>query len=196
MNRLDDDLRCEEALEILEPYVDGDLPPAEASRLRAHLECCGSCAAELELAARIQRELRTLPELDCPPEVWERVHRAGRGEVVPFPSQSRAGRRVARIGAAAAVLALALGGGALFLQNQRQPSRPTPEQIAQATAEAKLALAYLGKATRRASLDLRDDVLQKRLVLPATRSVSRSLDGIPSLAAEPATPAKGAQKEL
>jgi len=121
--------------------------------------------------------------------VLEKVQRTGGGKVVPFPLRSRAGLRVA---AAAAVLALALGGGALFLRlQQQQPSGPTPEQIAQATAEAKLALAYLGKATRRASLDLRDDVLQKRLVLPATRSVSRSLDGIPSLA-----PVRNAGKEL
>lgn len=193
MNRTDDDLRCEEALELLEPYVDGDLSPREAARLRFHVERCGSCAAELELATRIQRELRSLPELECPPEVLERVHRAGRGGVVPFPSRPHPGLRIA---AAAAVLALTVGGGALFLHVQRQPSQPTPEQIAQATAEAKLALAYFGKATRRASLDLRDDVLQKRLVLPATRSVSRSLDGIPSLAAEPATPVRGAGKEL
>lgn len=193
MNRTTDDLHCEEALELLEPYVDGDLSPMEASRLRFHVERCGSCAAELALATRIQRELRSLPELECPPEVLERVQLGGRGKVVPFPSRPQAGWRIV---AAAAVLALALGGGALFLQIQRQPSQPTPEQIAQATAEAKLALAYLGKATRRASLDLRDDVLQKRLVLPAARSVSRSLDEIPSLAAEPATPARGAGKEL
>jgi anti-sigma factor (TIGR02949 family) len=194
MIRPEDDLRCEEALELLEPYLDGDLSPAGASRLRAHLERCPSCAAELDLAAKIQRELRALPELDCPPEVLERVLRAGRGEVVPFQPRTRAAGL--RIAAAAALVALTVGGGALFLYLQRPSSQPTPEQIAQATAEAKLALAYIGKTTRRASLDLRDDVLQKRLVLPATRSVSRSLDEIPSLAAEPAAPVRRAGKEF
>ena len=80
-----------------------------------------------------------------------------------------------RLAAAAAVLALAVGGGALFFQIQRPSDQPSPEQIAQATAEAKLALAYLGKATRRASDDLREEVIAKRLVVPATRGVSRSL---------------------
>jgi anti-sigma factor RsiW len=177
MNRLQDP-HCEVALEALEPYLDGDLPPAEAARLREHLECCPDCAAELELAARIQRELRSLPELDCPPEVLERVRRTGRGEVVPFaPRRFAAGFRIA---AAAAVLALAVGGGILFLHVQRQTERPTPQEIAQATREARFALAYLGKVTRRASLGVRDEVFEKRLVAPAVRSVSRSLGGPPA----------------
>src|SRR4030095_5011266 len=58
---MNQELRCDEALEILEAYLDGDLPAAEASRVREHLERCPACAAELELAGRIQRELRSLP---------------------------------------------------------------------------------------------------------------------------------------
>jgi anti-sigma factor (TIGR02949 family) len=175
MNRHQHDPSCDEALDLLEPYVDGDLPVDEASRLRSHLERCASCAAELELATRIQSELRALPELDCPPEVLEKVRRAGRGEVVPFVPRPRS--TGLRIAAAAAMLTLTLGGGALFLRLQRQPAQPSPEEIAQATQEAKIALAYIGKVTRRASTDLREEVLQKRLIEPAARGVSRSLGG-------------------
>jgi anti-sigma factor (TIGR02949 family) len=177
MIRPDHDLHCEEALDWIEPYLDGDLPEDEAARLRGHLAGCSACAAELELATRIQNELRSFPQLDCPPEVLERVRREGRGVVVPFKPRT-VGPRLA---AAAAVLALAVGGGALFLQIQRPSDQPNPEQIAQATADAKLALAYLGKATRRASDDLREEVIAKRLVVPATRGVSRSLGEIPDL---------------
>jgi anti-sigma factor (TIGR02949 family) len=171
MNRPHDALPCEEALDLLEPYLDGDLPPGEMDRVRRHLEVCPACAAELSLAARIQRELRALPQPDCPPEVIERVRQAGRGEVVPFPVRERAPRW--RIAAAAALVALAVGGGALgvHLQHVRQQQ----EQVAQATREARLALAYFGKVTRKAGLDVRDEVLEKRLVVPVARSVSRSL---------------------
>jgi anti-sigma factor RsiW len=162
MSPSEHDLRCEEAREILEPYLDGDLSAAEASRLGEHLERCPSCAAALELATRIQRELRNLP---------------GFGEVVPFRARHRA--TGLRLAAAAAMLSLIVGGGALFLHLQRRTDRPSPAEIAQATQEARLALAYFGKVTRRASLDLRDEVLEKRLVAPATRSVSRSLGEIP-----------------
>ncbi|HEY4595496.1 MAG TPA: zf-HC2 domain-containing protein, partial [Thermoanaerobaculia bacterium] len=107
MNRPHDALSCEEALDLLDPYLDGDLPPGEMDRVRRHLDGCPACAAELSLAARIQRELRALPQPDCPPEVIERVRRAGRGAVVPFPSGERAPRW--RIAAAAALVALAVG---------------------------------------------------------------------------------------
>jgi hypothetical protein len=83
------------------------------------------------------------------------------------------------------MLTLTLGGGALFLRLQRQPDPPSPEEIAQATQEAKIALAYIGKVTRRASTDLREDVLQKRLIEPAARGVSRSLGGTQQSQKEP-----------
>jgi anti-sigma factor (TIGR02949 family) len=170
---------CDEALDLLDPWLDGDLPPEEAGRLQAHLDRCPTCAAELALAGRIQRELRALPQPDCPPELIQRVVRTGRGEIVPFPSRNR----MKRIRIAAAVLVLAVGGGSLFVHLQNQQRQPSPEQVAQATRDARLALAYLGKVTRKAGLDVRDEVLEKRLVVPAARSVSRSLGEIP--AAEP-----------
>lgn len=189
---MNQELRCEEALDILEPYLDGDLPAAEASRLREHLERCPDCAAELELAGRIQRELRSLPEHDCPPEVIERVRQSGRGEVVPFRPRERVlGLRLA---AAAALLALAIGGGALFFRFQ-QADRPSPQEIAQATAEARYALAVIGKVTRRTRLNLQDDVFQKRLVEPATRGVSRSLGEIPRSAVPPSASGRRLDKE-
>jgi anti-sigma factor (TIGR02949 family) len=171
MNRPHDALSCAEALDLLEPYLDGDLPPGEADRVRRHLEACPACAAELALAARIQSELRALPQPDCPPEVIERVRRAGRGEVVPFPFREGAPRW--RIAAAAALIALAVGGGSLFVHLQHVQQQR--EQVAEATREARLALAYFGKVTRKAGLDVRDEVLEKRLVNPVARSVSRSL---------------------
>lgn len=174
MTHTHDDPRCEEALDRIEPYLDGDLSGEEADRLREHLGRCPACAAELQLAERIQRELRALPQLDCPPEVLERVERASRGEVVAFrPRPPRRGAGL-RLLAAAALLALSAGGGALFFRLQKPPD-PSPEEIAQATDDAKLALAYLGKATRRASAGLQREVLAKRLVVPATRGVARSL---------------------
>jgi hypothetical protein len=152
---------------------------------------CPSCAAELELAAKIQRELRRLPLLDCPPEVVERARDSSGGAVVPFRPRQRA--LALRLAVAAALL-LAVGGAVLFLRVQRpQPSR---REIAQATAEARIALAYLGKVTRRTSLNLRDDVLQKRLVEPAGRSVSRSLGEMSSLTAEPDPAGGRSGKEL
>ena len=170
--RSDDFLSCEAALDLIEPSLDGDLDAGEEARLRAHLAACAACAAELAFAQRVQRELRALPQPEVPPELLARVVQAGRrGEVIPFPQPQRTGRL--RIAAAAALVALAVGGGSLFVHLQHVQHQR--EQVAQATREARLALAYFGKVTRKAGLDIRDEVLEKRLVIPVTRSVSRSL---------------------
>src|SRR3954449_2802373 len=119
MTRPDEPLHCDEALDLLEPFLDGDLSPAESARLQAHLSGCAACAAELALARRVQAGLRALPQPDCPPELLARVLAAGRGEVVAFPSRARTLRTVrGRIAAAAAVAALAVGGGSLFVHFQ------------------------------------------------------------------------------
>jgi len=188
MNRIDDDLTCYDALELIEPFVDGDLEGAEAARLRSHLAGCHACAAELALAERIQRELRALPQLDCPPEIVERVRREG-AQVLPFrsPVRPRGAGLPFRIAAAAALLALALWGGALFIRSQQRPRQPSAAEVARATQEARYALAYLGKVSRQASFDVRDDVLARRVVLPAAQSVSHTI-GL-SLDAAPEKPA-------
>jgi anti-sigma factor (TIGR02949 family) len=181
MIRADETMSCDEARELLEPWLDGDLPAGEAARVRAHLDHCAECTTELDLAALIQRELRSLPQHDCPPEVLQRVLDTGRGEVVPFEAPRRAHTGAAkgfRIAVAAALLA-AIVGGLSFLIPERSPANPSPAEVAQATREARLALAYVGQVTRRAGLGLRDDVLRHRLIDPTTRSV-RGLGAFPT----------------
>jgi anti-sigma factor (TIGR02949 family) len=170
---------CDEVCEVLEPYLDGDLPRDEAERVRAHVASCAACAAELALAEAVQRELRALPELDCPPEVLERI-RASRpqgAEVVPL-RRAWQPSRAARIASIAAALALTVGGTAFLLQ-PRPPAQPSAAEVARATEEARFALAYLGQVNRKAGLDLREDVFEKRLVAPAAENVSRSLEALP-----------------
>lgn len=184
-------LPCDEALDLLEPHLDGDLTPEESARLRRHLEGCAACAAELALAGRVQAGLRALPQPDCPPELLARVLETGRGEVVAFPARVRTFRN--RFAAAAAVAALAVGGGSLFLhlQQRAETRQAQAAQVAEATREARLAFAYIGKATRKAGLDVRDEVLQKRLVAPAAQALSRLSNDLPN----PASPAGEPRQE-
>ncbi len=197
---------CAVVLPLLEPYLDGELSPAETARVREHLARCPDCAAELRLAEAIQRGLRQLPALDAPPAVLMRVRAAALSEmpempetpvpaaVLPFERPSPrlrrppSGRpRPALAAALAAALVLALLGTLLLFQlRSPQPPQPTaataatpatPADIARATAEARYALACVGRASRRAGLELKDEVLPEHLVAPAARSLSRSLGG-------------------
>jgi anti-sigma factor RsiW len=200
---------CVAVLPLLEPYLDGELSPAEAARVREHLAHCPGCAAELRLAEAIQAGLRRLPALDAPPAVLMRVRAAALSEtpetperserpvpaaVLPFerpapelrrPASGRPRPALATVLAAALVLAL-LGTLLLFQLRSPQPSQPTaataataatPADIARATEQARYALACVGRASRRAGLELKDEVLPEHLMAPAVRSLSRSLGG-------------------
>jgi anti-sigma factor RsiW len=144
-------LRCDEALDLLEPSLDGELTPGDAARLRAHLFGCPSCTRELALARRIQGELRALPLSEVLP-------------AVPPEVRALAGGGGARALLAAAMLAMTVG-GALFLEQARlhpaPPPGPSTADVARATAEARFALAYIGKVSRHAGLDLRDGLRRR-----------------------------------
>jgi anti-sigma factor RsiW len=154
-------MRCDEALDRIETFLDGELASDEEARLRDHLTGCRSCAAERALAVKIQRELRALAP-------------ARQGVVVPFPRPAGRGQSM-RIFLAAAVLSLTVGGALFLAQIRIRPAQPVqaaessgptePADIARATAEARFALAYIGKVSRHTGLDLRDGILRRRMPL-------------------------------
>jgi anti-sigma factor RsiW len=155
-------LLCDAALEWIDPSLDGELAAAEEARLRDHLAGCPSCAAEMDLAVKIQRELRALAPVR-------------RGVVVPIARPARpagAGRGLLM----AAMLVLTLGGTVFLAQIRVRPAgsvqvaaKPaTAEDVTRATAEARYALAYIAKVSRHTSLDLRDGILRRRLPLTST----------------------------
>jgi anti-sigma factor RsiW len=168
----DIEMGCERVLELLEAYVDGDLAPAEGAAVRRHLAACASCAAELELALAVKQGLRALPQPVCPPAVLAAVKQRGRAEVVPLRARRPAVAWV-RWAAAAAILA-AVASGLFFLM---QPSRPATQtaEVERATYEARLALAYIGEASRKAGLSVRHEVFEERVVSPTARSLARML---------------------
>ena len=166
----------------LEPYLDGDLDAGDADRLRAHLAACSTCAAEARPRPAGPARAARPAAAGVPAGAAGAGGPDGarRGRALP----AARGRSVLRwIAAAAAVVALAVGGGSLFVHLQHVQQQR--EQVAQATREARLALAYFGKVTRRTSLDVRDEVLRKRLVIPVTRDASQSLSRVMDAAGEP-----------
>ena len=67
-------MKCEVCLELLEEYLDGELPAADQEQIRGHLITCAACAAsfttltaEQELFSRYDREV------EVPPFLWTRI---------------------------------------------------------------------------------------------------------------------------
>jgi len=68
---------CQEVLQRIELYLDGELGDEHCMGIEIHLSGCGSCMHRLEF----RREVRSLIRRKCgqeavPPEVVERIRRA------------------------------------------------------------------------------------------------------------------------
>ena len=176
---------CETVLESFEAYLDGDLAAADAAAVEAHLASCESCAAEHRLATAVHRELRALPQLDAPSAVLRTVLREMAGS--RFRRVGSSAGRPAGEALAAAVLAVVIGAGLWqgWLRDAVETPATDPVVVAQATEEARYALAYLQRVSRRAGLMLRDDLLIERVVRPTARSLSRSLSPLAVPASRP-----------
>lgn len=97
-------MRCSES-DRIQDYLDGELTPPAAARMRAHVAGCGRCAAELALYARVFESLSLTPAFDPGPALAERVLSH------VLPSQRRRRRRIAQLGwAYAGLVALTLSG--------------------------------------------------------------------------------------
>lgn len=188
MPKLLDEMDCPQILERLEAFADGDLHRDESSAVASHLADCPTCRKEHALALAIRDELRSLPELDMPAaaraRVLEQIGEPGRldraGEALQtFWLQPR------WVGVAAAAALVALVGIALLLRPDTATTPlATDPAVAQATLEARYALALVGSVNRRAGLELRDKVLKTRVVEATKRgldqSLERALDSVPA----------------
>jgi anti-sigma factor RsiW len=170
-----DPMTCQELESRIEALVDGDLGKPEAESLGLHIARCPGCSRRYQLAVDIRRELRELPELETPAHILEAVLERSRRR----SSRRRAWNalwQTPRPVRVALAVAAALGALAIFLPRQMPPSQPAPSaELIHATEEARLALAYLDKVTERTAQNIHHDVFQRHVVLPAARSLSRSL---------------------
>jgi hypothetical protein len=193
---------CRAVRELLEGYLDGELPEHEAERLARHVEAvrspsaiatpgCADCARELRRAERLRAELRSLPAEPCPDEVVARVLAVARRE------PSGAGARTLRWRPAAGAAhwlrlgAVAAAAAALLWLGVRAVDGPAPraesvqadlysaEELARAEEELRLALSYVAAISRRSALTLRDDVLVGEVLQPSADALERAFGGQP-----------------
>jgi anti-sigma factor RsiW len=63
----DDELACQELVEIVSYYLEGALPKADRERFEAHLEICEGCRRYLDQMRTTIRVVGTLSEDDLDP---------------------------------------------------------------------------------------------------------------------------------
>jgi anti-sigma factor RsiW len=168
---------CDSIQNDLETYLDGAVSSERVQQIEAHLQDCHVCMTQIHLAKEIQNELRALPELDAPAPVIQSISDQTARSAKPRPSLAVLLDRWSRPAWATLALAcLALVVGLVVLnQGSTVPEQPDEAAIAQATAEARYALAQVGFATRKAGVAVRDRALRDHLVNPTQESISQAL---------------------
>jgi anti-sigma factor RsiW len=62
MGELDEDMACQELVELVTDYLEGCLAPAERARFEKHLATCSGCQTYLEQMRITLRALGQVPE--------------------------------------------------------------------------------------------------------------------------------------
>ncbi len=161
---------CREVEDRLEAFVDGELDLDAAIAVEGHLAGCAACREQHQRAVAVRDGLRTMPELDTPEHVLAAVRNATAAESAQRPTSSP---KWAWRTAAAAALVVAAASGVLWWHGAHRPQPAPSAQVAEATAEARLALGYLAGISRRAGIDATRAALVSNLLEPALRSVGR-----------------------
>ncbi len=175
MSQHADRLPCVQVLELIEPWVDGELEAGRAASVQAHVDSCSSCNAEMRLADEIRAELRAMPNYELPERLLNDIAQATE-PTLPSRFRRVLGLLVLRpVPAAVAVAAIV---AVLVIQPWRAPTDAgyTETEVARATAETKLALAYVGGVSRRAQSEIRERVIEGEPVAMTVRRISRSMN--------------------
>lgn len=119
-------MKCEVCLDLLEEYLDAELPPQEQAQVGEHLIACSDCSEsfaalteEQELFARYDREL------EVPPFLWTRVAAHTVSEKPRRGWASLVARPLARV---IAVVLLAIAFGVVYLLSRQPTPKPAIAQ--------------------------------------------------------------------
>jgi Putative zinc-finger len=120
---------CETAKDLLSPYYDDELDPADRALVARHVENCSACARELESLAKLDRDSRLLYVPEPPLDIWERVESR---LATPETTRSAIGRAFSRrqlMVAIGAVAASAVGVFVTSTMGRRDPKPVIPEVV-------------------------------------------------------------------
>ena len=171
-----DDLSCDQVLDWMEPWIDGELDDALAREMRRHLDQCPECQAECHAAEDVKTQLRGLVEFDLPRKVADAVRSKTVGDprsVWMADWMPRGGLR--SVAAAAAIGVVVFLVGVIAPRRQAPPLQPNVEDVESVAAETRLALAYLGDVARRAEEKAAARVIEGRAVVATMNDMSSSL---------------------
>ena len=114
-------MNCDEIRKLVDDYLDGALPAEEAARVRAHLDACAECTAELAALQSLRTATNALPdEIEPDSDLWQAIEssldgavqdvESGQARVIGLHLRGRKATWVVRTGLVAAAAALVVVG--------------------------------------------------------------------------------------
>ena len=184
MKSTDKSLSCEDVLERVEAFVDGDLPHDEVPLVEVHLHACRLCADEVTFAREMQVSLRSFHKMECPDRVVEAVYRhiGLESEPVRMPVADRPSLwEKIRMWFSSPRLAPALGFAVIvviagfWLLKPGSTADPSKAEIAAAQRQVEWTLAYLGSVNEKVTAVATESAVQPYIVEPVQRAVETAL---------------------
>ncbi|MFN2589225.1 MAG: mycothiol system anti-sigma-R factor [Actinomycetota bacterium] len=80
MNEITD---CDEVLQDIQLYIDGEVTPERAQRLAAHFEGCPPCLHRAEFQAKLKDVVRSKCRLEAPDHLVLKIRRIIRSRSAP-----------------------------------------------------------------------------------------------------------------
>lgn len=170
-------MRCDQAEDYLNDYVDGLLQEELRLEVGEHLGGCPKCRAEEEALRNLLDETRNLPEEIQPDQdLWSGIQARIEGRVVEFPQRPRRGTAILRyaLPVAAAVLVLVSAGLYVNLGEIQVPApTPVPVQVnTSANTEDADARVHEAKEKLLEALRAQEDTLSPEVIAAVEESLA------------------------
>ena len=131
---------CDEFAALLDPYIDGELSPKEAARVREHLRTCGGCRAYVQAALAMRDAFPEAEDTPVPDGFAEGVMAAIRANAAPQKRRRpRWQKTLLPLAACCAIVVLAVSSlprpGDTAVQDTAEPAAAEESVPAAASAE-------------------------------------------------------------
>lgn len=185
---------CEEFAALLDPYIDGDLSPAETARVREHLRTCDGCRAYVQAALAMRDAFPEEEDTPVPDGFAAGVMAAIRADAAPRKRRRpRWAKTLLPLAACCAIVVLAVSGlprpsdtaVADNLESQAEIAAPAEAAApdADSSEEDTAATAYAAQSGEDTA-DVPDSTVTAT-DLPKTDAAAPHAQGQPSLATDP-----------
>ena len=181
-------MNCSEYENLITEYLENKASPSQRVRMESHLVQCEKCRALAKWERLVMEQLNEIPIEQCPDEIIDHLM-----DSISLPGVSLKERirkwlqfrpspryKIAFLAGSLAIVILLLF---LYIPGQKIQKKEvvqySPEEIRQATIEARLALAYFSVYSRKTETTLEKIDLIKPVIRPIEDGLKKALEKIP-----------------